>query len=121
MNNGAQGVAPIMDQSPGLQEGVTDRDISRSRGVGAPDSGLAVMILCWNSRRKLMRAAIWGLAISTIMAFAIPRKYKATLNLMPPDQKSGAGAAAMFATLLGKSESGLGSLAGDLLGSTNSG
>jgi capsule polysaccharide export protein KpsE/RkpR len=79
--------------------------------------------ILWERRRFLGRAALWGLVVSTLIAFVIPKRYESTTRLMPPDNQSSSGIAMMAAvagTGTGKT-SGLSSLAGDLLGLKNSG
>ena len=99
-----------------------ERSVSRNRN-------LAALWLVWNQRRTVLRWTIVGLLLSTIFAFVIPKRYKSTARLMPPDQ-GGSGLAMLAATAgmgsqLGSGAgsqlgSGLGSLAGDLLGFKNS-
>jgi uncharacterized protein involved in exopolysaccharide biosynthesis len=81
--------------------------------------------LLWERRGFLWRAAVWGLVISTVIAFLIPKRYESTTRLMPPDSQSTAGIA-MMAALAGAgggpgTGSGLSALAGDLLGTKSSG
>lgn len=76
--------------------------------------------LLWERRRFLVKAALWGLILSTLIAFLIPKRYESTTRLMPPDSQSASGMA-MMAALAGSSGSGLGALAGDLLGMKSSG
>ena len=76
--------------------------------------------LLWEHRRFLVRVAVWGLVLSTIIAFVIPKRYESTTRLMPPDSQSGSGMALM-AALAGKGAMGLSSMAGDLLGMKSSG
>jgi capsule polysaccharide export protein KpsE/RkpR len=89
--------------------------------------------ILWEQRRFLGRAALWGLVVSTMIAFLIPKQYESTTRLMPPDNQSSSGMALMAAFAgaggsgLGGGSGGLGkgggltSLAGDLLGLKNSG
>jgi uncharacterized protein involved in exopolysaccharide biosynthesis len=82
--------------------------------------------ILWERRRFLWRAALWGLVVSTIMAFVIPKKYDSTTRLMPPDNQSSSGMAMMAAFAgagpgPGKGPPRLNSLAGDLLGLSSSG
>jgi capsule polysaccharide export protein KpsE/RkpR len=73
--------------------------------------------LLWERRRLLLRVGIVALAVSTVIAFTIPKQYESTASIMPPDQPSSG--SAMLAALAGRSlpgPSGLGSLAGSLLG-----
>jgi capsule polysaccharide export protein KpsE/RkpR len=76
--------------------------------------------LLWDRRRLIKLAALWGLILSTIVVFLIPKRYESTTRLMPPDSQSGSGLA-MLAALAGKGGAGLGSMAGDLLGMKSSG
>ena len=81
--------------------------------------------LLWEQRRFLLRWTVIGLVVSLAVALLIPSRYEATTQLMPPDNQSGGGAAALLAAASGRSGSGSGSgltgLAGDLLGTKNSG
>lgn len=77
--------------------------------------------MLWERRRWLASALIYGLALSAVVAFLIPKRYDSTTRLMPPDGQSGSGLA-MLAAMAGKSGGlGLGSMAGDLLGMRSSG
>jgi uncharacterized protein involved in exopolysaccharide biosynthesis len=76
--------------------------------------------LLWDRRRFLLRWTVFGLVVSLVVAFFIPSRYVATTQLMPPDNQSGGGAAAFLAAA-GRGGTGLAGLAGDLLGTKNSG
>jgi len=76
--------------------------------------------LLWHHRQLLFRAVAFGLIISTVIAFLIPKTYTSTAMLMPPDTQSQSGLAVM-AALVGKTGSGLGAMAGDLLGLKSTG
>lgn len=80
-------------------------------------SNLRVM---WERRRFLLRWTVIGLVLGLVVGFLIPSRYVATTQLMPPDNQSGNGAAAFLAAA-SRSGSGLAGLAGDLLGTKNSG
>ncbi len=72
-------------------------------------------------RRLLLRAAIIGLISSTVIAFVLPKQYESTARIMPPDNP-GAGTA-LLAALTGRATgglSGLGGIAGSLLGGRSS-
>lgn len=73
----------------------------------------------WQRRVLLARVAVIALIVSLIIAFIIPKRYKAGARIMPPEQQ-GAGAM-MLAALAGRGGAGglgtLGALAGDLVGS----
>jgi uncharacterized protein involved in exopolysaccharide biosynthesis len=71
--------------------------------------------LLWNNRRVLIRATAWGLIVAAAIAFLIPKRYKSTAGLMPPDQSMGSGAAAL-AALSSRAGGGLASLAESALG-----
>jgi len=77
--------------------------------------------LLWKNRRFLARAILVGLCLGLGVAFLIPSRYESTVQLMPPDSPSGG--LAMLAALSAKAggSSGLGSVAGDLLGVKTSG
>src|ERR1700733_5983279 len=72
--------------------------------------------LLWHHRKMLARVAIVSLMLSLAIAFIIPKQYKATASIMPPDQQ-GSGTM-MLAALLGRGGGlgSLGSLASGLLG-----
>jgi uncharacterized protein involved in exopolysaccharide biosynthesis len=76
--------------------------------------------LLWARCRFFLRAAAFGLIVSTVAAFSIPKEYTATTQLMPPSTQSASSMATM-AALAAKGSGGLGSLAGDLLGLKSSG
>jgi uncharacterized protein involved in exopolysaccharide biosynthesis len=78
--------------------------------------------LLWGMRRFLGRFALVGFFAATLIAFLIPSEYESTARLMPPDQQ-GSGGLAIMAMLSGgqNGSSGLGSLAGDLLGAKTTG
>jgi uncharacterized protein involved in exopolysaccharide biosynthesis len=71
--------------------------------------------LLWNKRRFLIRATVWGLIVATLVGFLIPKRYKSTAGLMPPDQPMGAGVSAL-AALSSQFSGGLAGLAGNGLG-----
>ncbi|MGA8310936.1 MAG: Wzz/FepE/Etk N-terminal domain-containing protein [Terriglobales bacterium] len=76
--------------------------------------------LLWNQRSFLAKVAGLGLIVGVLIAFAIPKEYRASVQLMPPDNQSNAGM--LFAALAAKGGGGgLGAIAGDLLGIKNSG
>lgn len=86
----------------------------------AHERSAAHVRLLWERRRFLLRWTAIGLVISLAVALLIPSRYVATTQLMPPDNQSGNGAAAFLAAA-GRSGGGLAGLAGDLLGTKNSG
>src|ERR1700723_623043 len=72
--------------------------------------------LLWRHRKLLARVAIVSLVLSLTIAFIIPKQYKATASIMPPDQQSSG--TMMLAALMGRGGGlgSLGSLASGLLG-----
>jgi capsule polysaccharide export protein KpsE/RkpR len=116
--------ARIVERPPEVKAVPTDF-IEEETGVRREPAGAWPWLL-WEHRRFLGRAAVWGLALSTIIAFVIPKRYESTTRLMPPESQSASGIA-MLAAMAGKGAggsgagAGLGSLAGDLLGLKNSG
>lgn len=75
-----------------------------------------------DQRYFLFRATAYGLAFATILAFLIPVRFEARTQLMPPDNESGSGLASLLAmTAESGGGSGMGMLAGDLLGLKTSG
>jgi len=86
----------------------------------AHERNAAHVRLLWERRRFLLRWTMIGLVLSLVVAFLIPSRYVATTQLMPPDNQSGGGAAAFLASA-GRGGSGLAGIAGDLLGTKNSG
>ena len=85
-----------------------------------PSKRVMYLQMFWDRRRFLLRAGIYALLASTLIAFLIPVRYKAKTQLMPPDGQQGLGMALMSA-LSSKGAGALGGLAGDLLGMKNSG
>ena len=79
--------------------------------------------LLWGMRRFLLRWALVGFFVATLIAFLIPSEYESTARLMPPDSQSGGGMALMAMLSGGQNGSpgGLGSLASDLLGAKTTG
>jgi capsule polysaccharide export protein KpsE/RkpR len=76
--------------------------------------------LLWNERRLLTRAAVAGLLFGVLLAFLLPKRFKSTTQLMPPDPQSTSGMA-LLAGLTAKTGSSVGAVAGDLLGIRSSG
>lgn len=81
-----------------------------------PADWVARASLLWQRRVFLARITLISLVLSLIIAFTIPKQYKSTARIMPPDQQ-GSGAL-MLAALASRGGLGaLGSLAGGLLSS----
>jgi uncharacterized protein involved in exopolysaccharide biosynthesis len=86
--------------------------------VSSPVVGLLRNL--WIERRLLGKAMVAGLAAGLLVAFSIPSRYQSTARLMPPDPQGNANLG-MLAALTSKSGSGMGAVAGDLLGVRGSG
>ena len=76
--------------------------------------------LLLDQRFFLLKSAMFGLALSTLIAFLIPARYESQTQLMPPDSDAGSGLASLLA-MTARSGGGLGMLAGDMLGLKTSG
>lgn len=95
------------------EEGLSGAEL-RAKAIGQ-------LRLVWVERRFLGKAVLAGLVVGCLVAFLIPPRYESSVQLMPPDNQSGAGLA-MLAALTAKSGNGsLGGVAGDLLGIKSSG
>jgi uncharacterized protein involved in exopolysaccharide biosynthesis len=82
----------------------------------APANWVAHATLLWQRRAFIVRVIAIALVVSLAIAFAIPKQYKSSARIMPPDQQ-GSGAL-MLAALTSRGGLGtLGSLAGGLLSS----
>jgi capsule polysaccharide export protein KpsE/RkpR len=122
-----ESVAHVIERRPDIEPNVIAYAEQDARVPGGTADEWAWIL--WERRRFLWRATLWGLVVSTIIAFVIPKQYESTTRLMPPDNQSSSGMALMaaFAGLgagLGSGAgkgSGLSSLAGDLLGVKSSG
>jgi uncharacterized protein involved in exopolysaccharide biosynthesis len=88
--------------------------------ASTPSKSVLYLRMFWDHRRFFLRAGIYALLASTLIAFLIRDRYKAKVQLMPPDGQQGLGMALMSA-LSSKGAGALGGMAGDLLGVKNSG
>lgn len=96
-------------------------DPARIRSYDEHDShaGYDRLRLLLDQRFFILRVAAYGLVLATVVAFLIPLRYEARTQLMPPDSES-SGLASLLA-MSARGGSGLGLLAGDLLGLKTSG
>src|SRR6202453_1306241 len=76
--------------------------------------------LLWKHRRLLARVTAIAFLVSLCLAFLIPKRYKSSGSIMPPDQQSGSGAMMLASLARSSSLGGLGTLASGLLGSHTS-
>ncbi len=86
----------------------------------ARERWIAVLRLLWSQRNFALRVVGIGLMLSAIVAFVIPKRYTTSTRLMPPDSQSTSNMM-MMAGMAEKAGSGLGAMAGDLLGLKSSG
>lgn len=100
-----------------LQVGTDDA----SRQVSWRDA-MPLSALLWDRRGWLARMTLVGLVVATIIAFVIPKRYEATVQLMPPDPQS-MSTTALMAAMAGSAglPSGAAGLASNLLGGKTSG
>ena len=80
---------------------------------------LAIPRLLWAGRGLLFRVVLWALAISTLIAFLIPRRYESMVSIMPPDSLNDNGS--MLAALEGKASPALAAMAGNVFGLKSTG
>jgi uncharacterized protein involved in exopolysaccharide biosynthesis len=84
-------------------------------------TSFVVVRLLWDQRAFLLRWAVRGLVIATIIALLVPNRYTSTTRLMPPENPGGSGLA-MLSAMIGKTAApALGGLASDILGTKTSG
>ncbi|MGH9528951.1 MAG: GumC family protein, partial [Terriglobales bacterium] len=111
-------------------EGIPDIDFSSPRGLPgspAPEHGWTSYGWLLLERRKLIfKVVIRSLLVSTVVAFLIPSKFESTTRIMPPESSDGGALLALLASRgTGGSStsgsSGLGALAGNLLGMKTTG
>ena len=80
--------------------------------------------LLLEKRRFIYKSVVRALVISTILVFLIPSKFESTARIMPPEQEGGALLALLASkgsSESGSGSSGLGAMAGGLLGMKTSG
>jgi uncharacterized protein involved in exopolysaccharide biosynthesis len=72
-------------------ESLSGRELAPAQRL--PDSSLAnwsrYLHLLWERRGVLYTTALWALAISTVIAFLIPRRFASTVSIMPPESVGG--------------------------------
>ncbi len=108
------------DEKTKSQVPADTEDVGSQDRVAAREKWISTLRLLWNRRPYLVRSAIVGLAVSALLAFAIPKRYTTSTKLMPPDPQS-TSSMMMLAGMAEKAGNGLGSMAGDLLGLKSSG
>ncbi|HZD77624.1 MAG TPA: Wzz/FepE/Etk N-terminal domain-containing protein, partial [Acidobacteriaceae bacterium] len=96
-------------------------ELEETLRIGQEPTWAIRAMLLWKHRRMLARVTAISLLVSLVIAFTMPKEYKSTASIMPPDQQ-GSGGAALLAALSGHSGGlgALGSLASGLLGAHTS-
>jgi capsule polysaccharide export protein KpsE/RkpR len=97
--------------------------------IESDDRLLYLARLLWNERLRLRKFALWVGAVTLIFSLFLRNTYRSTTLLMPPDDQGGSKNLAMMAGMASKLTGGgsggggsdLGMLAGDLLGTHNTG
>lgn len=102
--------------------------------IAPRDRSVERLRLLWEEREMLGKLTVIGLVVGLLLAFLIPKHYESTVQLMPPDSTGGSGLGMMAAMMTGGGGmgssvggggggggSGLGAIAGDLLGLKNTG
>jgi len=99
--------------------GFTDTE----NGVAPPPStavrsftAFEVTRLLWLNRRAVLRGTLWTLLAFTLLAFAIPKKYKAITRLMPPDYGSNLQMTLALPALSDSASSSTGGAGGSIMG-----
>lgn len=96
-------------------------DPSRVRGYDEPDNrAIDRLRLLLDQRFFLLRVTAYGLALATLIAFLIPKRYDARTQLMPPESEMTSGLSSLMA-VAARTGGNLGMLAGDFLGLKTSG
>jgi len=110
------------------REVATDVDLIRDADFTAGPAFVAIssyskkwrlLRLWWEQRRILYRTAIWGVAVSAIFAFLIPKRYESTETIMPPEPTASNGM--MMAAFAAKASPELAATAANLFGMKNTG
>jgi uncharacterized protein involved in exopolysaccharide biosynthesis len=95
-------------------------DILAHRPPSSASPALAdtLLDLVVSHRRHLKRALLFGILVSAVIAFLIPKQFESTVKIMPPETQN---PAAMLAAASGKLPAGIGELASGLIGLKNPG
>ncbi|MGB8031346.1 MAG: Wzz/FepE/Etk N-terminal domain-containing protein [Terracidiphilus sp.] len=96
--------------------GLPTRELDETMQIGYEPTWAIHAMLLWKHRRKLALVTGISLLVSLAISFSIPKQYKSTTSIMPPDEQGSS--AMLLAALAGRSGGlgELGSLASGLLG-----
>ena len=117
------GRVPVREIPPEMPDSGVSEVSLMAEPVETQQDVLAYLQLFWTNRRLFLRAGIYAILASALIALLIPVRYHSVTRLMPPDGLAGPGVG-MLAAMAGRSGpsvSGFGGLAGDLLGVKSSG
>jgi uncharacterized protein involved in exopolysaccharide biosynthesis len=104
----------------GLAEPVEIPAARKPANTFSPELVLGKVRLLWRERQFLFRVTGMGMVLALAVAFLIPPEFESATRLMPPDSQSTA-SMAMLASLSARAGTGLGDVAGNLLGLKSSG
>lgn len=117
MNPKLQQSTQILEPSEHSDLGEANEDLF---GASRRPWSLDRVQVLWRERMSLARWIALGFVVSVIIALVIPPKYESATRLMPPENNNEG--LSMIAALAGKAgDSGLGEVAGNMLGIKNSG
>src|SRR5262249_39248120 len=92
-----------------------------SRDLGYDEhTAIHRLSLLLDQRFFLLRVTAYGLVLTTLIAFLIPKRYDARTQLMPPESELSSGLSSLLA-MTARTSGSLGMLAGDFLGLKTSG
>jgi capsule polysaccharide export protein KpsE/RkpR len=102
------------------EPGFADETMAQTPAIGTRKGPVQHLWSLWGQRKFLVRFALAGLLLGTLLAFLLPQRFQASAQLMPPDTQSSSGMA-MLAAFAGKAGGGMGGLSSSLLGVSSSG
>jgi uncharacterized protein involved in exopolysaccharide biosynthesis len=89
--------------------------------LNPPSKRVAYLRLFWEHRKLLGYVALYSALLSILIVLLVPNRYRGKAQLMPPENQQGLGTALMSALSSKGGAGALGNLAGDLIGSKNTG
>jgi uncharacterized protein involved in exopolysaccharide biosynthesis len=117
----APGTVPVRETLPEDQKSYAlDPSLVTEPGE-TEQSFLPYLRLFWKRRSFLLRAGVYAMLASALIAFLIPMRYRSVTRLMPPDGESSNGLGLLAAMAGRNGTGGLTGLAGDVLGVKSSG
>lgn len=95
-------------------------DLPRVNGHDPDNLAIHRLRLLLDQRFFLLRVTCYGLALATLVAFLIPKRFEARTQLMPPESELSSGLSSLMA-MATRTGGNIGMLAGDFLGLKTSG